>query len=772
MDVNYPGIVLIPAREGGKAPKYKFKNGNYTKEMFTSVGYKECNNGCLMILTEDIIVIDVDDKDTCDHLEEVVPELRQTVACETSKGRHYYFTSTEYSKQNHMKDGARQMKKNTGEAFPIDIKTNGGMISIPPSPNKTWVKSPLDDQILPIPDSLVDFYVKASDNKVLYNNKTTPNNPTDRHVPQDISDTINLVKLLNPERATNYTDWIQLGWCLHNIGVSASEYLQIWDDFSKLSEEKYKPGECDRLWGSMRNEGLNIGSLHMWAKTDNPRKYKEYQNDSIFLDIKTCNGSHYSIAKIAYKLYHKTHVCVSANGRTWYYFNGSLWEEDEYGMKIRGELSSNLCDQFLLTLNKLRENDRGTGSTSSTNSEDTVKKLLSISYKLEDSGFKDNVMKEMKCLFYDKTFLQKLDSNPNYIAFNNGLYNLKEQSFRATTPEDYVSLSVNYDYTPETDPAITETIKRYFATLHPNKEQRVYLLQTLSRQLYGDNGNELFHIHAGHKGSAGNGKSKFFEIMELVLGDYIQKFAVEQLVVKQRGDPHRPTPLFHFWKGRRILYCSEPNADEKLNSGVMKELTGGEKITYRLLNCSETLTLHPMYKMHIMCNDAPQIDGSDQGVRRRIRKIDYMARFVDKEEVNEELHMYQKDLGFMEKFKTDPSYRMGMFRYIISYYNHEFRYEMPDIIKENSSAYLDENNKVLQFINEYVQRDEQTFFTLKDAKEYFKKSECFDVKINLKTSLEKALKTSCIEDKKISGRKYRSVFMGFRLEEPVDYLEG
>lgn len=97
---------------------------------------------------------------------------------------------------------------------------------------------------------------------------------------------------------------------------------------------------------------------------------------------------------------------------------------------------------------------------------------------------------------------------------------------------------------------------------------------------------------------------------------------------------------------------------------------------------------------------------------------------------------------------------------------------MPDIIKENSSAYLDENNKVLQFINEYIQRDEQTFFTLKDAKELFKKSECFDVKINLKTSLEKALRTLCIDQKWFGSKKYRSVFMGFRLEEPVDYLEG
>ena len=40
--------------------------------------------------------------------------------------------------------------------------------------------------------------------------------------------------------------------------------------FSKRSK-KFKNGECDRLWNSMRPSGLTIRSLMSWAKDDSPK---------------------------------------------------------------------------------------------------------------------------------------------------------------------------------------------------------------------------------------------------------------------------------------------------------------------------------------------------------------------------------------------------------------------------------------------------------------------------------------------------------------------
>jgi hypothetical protein len=52
---------------------------------------------------------------------------------------------------------------------------------------------------------------------------------------------------LDLKRADNYTDWIQLGWALHNIDPNSKDLLDIWIDFSKNSS-KFKEGACEDLW--------------------------------------------------------------------------------------------------------------------------------------------------------------------------------------------------------------------------------------------------------------------------------------------------------------------------------------------------------------------------------------------------------------------------------------------------------------------------------------------------------------------------------------------
>eukprot|EP00798_Chlamydomonas_sp_ICE-L_P017776 gene17776-biopygen26739 len=77
-------------------------------------------------------------------------------------------------------------------------------------------------------------------------------------------------------------------------------------------------------------------------------------------------------------------------------------------------------------------------------------------------------------------------------------------------------------------------------------------------------------------------------------------------------------------------FMKKIDADPNLigfNNGDLKDMTGGESITYRLLNSSDIVRFRPQHKIHIMCNAPPMVDGSDTGVQRRIRKIDYISRF-------------------------------------------------------------------------------------------------------------------------------------------------
>lgn len=76
---------------------------------------------------------------------------------------------------------------------------------------------------------------------------------------------------------------------------------------------------------------------------------------------------------------------------------------------------------------------------------------------------------------------------------------------------------------------------------------------------------------------------------------------------------------------------------------------------------------------------------------------------------------------------------------------------------------MDDNNVVLKFVNEHIKKHASGYFTLKDAKTYFKSCDYYDAKITLKTALERILRMSCIEQKKIENVNHRSVFIGYSL---------
>jgi phage/plasmid-associated DNA primase len=499
----------------------------------------------------------------------------------------------------------------------------------------------------------------------------------------------------------------------------------------------------------------------------NPEYHKRVNQD-----ILQCNGSHNSIAKIAFNILKERFVCASHDNKIWFEFDGNRWVEDKGPVRARQMLSECIREHFIHTMQTVlnNRNDSDKSSTVSVHKNtETTATLLNIALKLQDANFKDNVIREMKEYFYDKHFIDKLDSNKHLIAFDNGVFDFNIMGFRNTLPEDYITYSVGYEYKAEKDLTTAKLVHEYFRMMHPNVDQRDYLLKTIARQLYGDSGNELLHIHAGFRGSAGNGKTRFFEVLGKVLGNYVRKFDVAVLTTKNREESGKPAPQYKYWTGVRILYTSEPNVQDVLHSGIMKDLTGGEQISYRELYSNDMHVFTPQFKMHVMCNDPPKVDGSDEGVKRRIRKIDYISQFVESAKVNESIHCYKRDSTFFDMLAHDDGLKMEVMRYFLEHFDIGYEFIMTDNIAENSRLYLEGNNNVLNFINEFVSKDECEFFTLKSAREMYQAQNYDNMKIStLKQDIENTLEIKCLDQKTFKTIKYKNVFMGFKLVEDIN----
>ncbi len=251
----------------------------------------------------------------------------------------------------------------------------------------------------------------------------------------DLSVVRQLVDMLDgTKRANDYYDWIRVGFCLHHI--DAVEGLHIWDQFSKASD-KYRPGDCDRFWRSMRQHGgLGMGTLHMWAKMDNPAAYATLTRSTLRdLIMQSMTGTHHDIARVLFQMYRHDFVCSSIRYRTWWEFRGHRWVPSDSGTTLRQRISVELwrefaavsvvCQQAALDAQLPTDQDRLLGQ---------AKKLTELALELKRTNFKDNIMKECSELFYVEDFESKLDANCGLIGFENGVYDLDGKEFRAGRP--------------------------------------------------------------------------------------------------------------------------------------------------------------------------------------------------------------------------------------------------------------------------------------------------------------------------------------------------
>ena len=539
---------------------------------------------------------------------------------------------------------------------------------------------------------------------------------------EDLKSILEYIKCLSAERAKNFHTWIEVGWCLHNIHNKNDILLEQWIKWSKKVPEYADicETECREKWDEMGDEGFGIGSLKLWAKEDNEKKYLQTLENDVASHIwRGCNngkGTSYDIAKIMHIMYSTFHVCVSIKDCTWYYYNAELnrWQRDDKGLELKRKISTNLHKQFrrieLKEIQKNLDEDEPQNSTHDKRAQNIGKVMI----RLKETSFKSNLMTECSELFYDreKKFLESLDEANHLIGFNNGVYDLKKEEFRRGRPEDYISKStkINYiPYNPDSDEIFE--IKEFYKQIFVIKRVRDYVLIRSSSFLSGSTKDESFDIYSG---GGGNGKSKHMELMDKIFGDYAVKLPI-QLLTAKRAASNAATPELARTKGARLCSMQEPDTETKINVGLMKELTGGDKIQARALY-GEPFEFKPKFKMVLCCNDKPSLPERDEGTWRRVRNTEFSSKFtydIKGEDgldfkINEEL---------AENFETwaEP------FMSLLLEYHKRYKVEglkVPCEILEYTKSYRSQSDAFVNFINDTLEYDPTSQTGLKISEIY------------------------------------------------------
>lgn len=515
-----------------------------------------------------------------------------------------------------------------------------------------------------------------------------------------------LAPLLDDERANDYASWIQVGLCLHNID---DRLVSEWIAFSQLSP-KFEPGLCDNLWSHMarKRDGVGMGSLRRWAKQDSPALYEKIIKECVSGHVQAAiSGLHHDVAMVVKGMYATAFVCSSIRNNSWFQFAGHRWQICDSGYYLRRLLSSDIFNRFMDEAaeanhraqshnDDIERDNNARAKVLHAQCAEMNKKLIEVAVKLKNSSFKDAVMRECKELFYEPKFESELDTKPNIIGFDNGVYDLDTHDFRDGLPEDMVSFSTGYAYVPYDDGhECVRNINHYFSQVQPDERVREYLLRLLGSYLSGSIREERFHFMTG---TGSNSKSISIDLFERALGDYCCKLPVS-LLTQKRAASNSATSEIARLKGRRFACLQEPSPDETLNVGLMKELTGGDRIMARQLY-REPIEFRSFARLALICNNLPNIPSSDGGTWRRIRVIHFPSKFCSDPDPNDPLQ-FPIDTCLVDNLSCWAPHMMSMLIEKYKLYCVSGNKE-PDPVMRVTVSYQESQDAVKLFLNHFI----------------------------------------------------------------------
>jgi putative DNA primase/helicase len=117
--------------------------------------------------------------------------------------------------------------------------------------------------------------------------------------------------------------------------------------------------------------------------------------------------------------------------------------------------------------------------------------------------------------------------------------------------------------------------------------------------------------------------------MDMLLGDYAMRTPTETLMAKTRNGASNDLARL---KGARFVYASEAEEGRRLAESLIKDVTGGDKVTARFLY-AEHFEFRPTSKLWLATNHRPIIKGTDDAIWARIRLIPFGVSIPEAERI-------------------------------------------------------------------------------------------------------------------------------------------
>jgi hypothetical protein len=536
------------------------------------------------------------------------------------------------------------------------------------------------------------------------------------------------VKKDNPSRYSNENDerrsivglWSQslerlfqetaIKWLVDNKGFRLEDIIPSQDGFMIL-DNLYYDGLIEDI-NFIINDTFKIPLEFEEKPFDEAFEIPLYENAKTFAEWEDELSSKVLSVKFL-ELYGKYIKRYKQN--IYLYFEGRWYDETDpkTRYKLTRMLSENLYDNMIKTI----RDDISLDEIA----------LNKLSKKAREMTCKSSTMADIVLHILSNTeeLLEDFNNDPYKLGFNNGVFHLRTDEFLPYTENDFITISTGWDYeecgeTPEYDKMI-----EIITSIQPNFELKDWLLRTLASGLDGI-AYQLIHLF---NGKGGNGKGLLSNYMKAVLGNYY--YVVPNGVLKEMTKPNCPSPDVYNLKNKRYIVFSE--IENELTTSIIKQLTGGNEISARLLNRNpDSFKLSSTTILEF--NNPPDFEGKpdDPAMYRRVIHNNFPTIFtMDTSKIG-------KTIDGINYIEGNPNYvndefinqhRPAFFQILRSIYSQykdpvncgiAFN-DMPQVIRQKTNEFL-ENQNVFHKIFHYqyqVVEDKTKTAKLKDMWETF-----------------------------------------------------
>lgn len=218
-----------------------------------------------------------------------------------------------------------------------------------------------------------------------------------------------------------------------------------------------------------------------------------------------------------------------------------------------------------------------------------------------------------------------LDTDPWLLNVQNGTIDLRTGKLRPHNRADLITKLATVTHDDNADCLLW---RAFLSRIIPDESLRSYVRRLAGYCLTGAIREHVLPICWG---TGANGKSTLLDVLLALVGDYGHK-APSDLLLAARDDTH-PTAMAGL-HGKRLVACVETGDGRRLAETLVKEMTGGDKITARRMR-EDYWTFTATHKLLLATNHKPVVRGTDYAVWRRLKLIPFAVTIPDDEQDTE-----------------------------------------------------------------------------------------------------------------------------------------